>query len=242
MSQKSKLLLLPNLLGEAKFHEPFLPSSVDKAVASLDGLIAESENAGRRFLGRFETKKPAREIPIALFNEHTDAGDIDFLLEPLVQGECWGLISDAGLPCIADPGAKLVYRARQLGIQVQAFVGPSSILLSLMLSGLPGQRFTFHGYLAKEPEERKKQIQWLEREALKQGYTQIFMEAPYRNMHTLEALVNVLHDDTFLSVAWDVTLQTQGVLTQPIKLWKKSPLPNLTKRCAIFLVGRGVSG
>lgn len=236
MSQKSTLLLLPNLLGEAKYHEPFLPASVDKAVASLDGLIAESENGGRRFLGRFETKKPAREIPIALFNEHTDDADIDFILEPLVQGERWGLVSDAGLPCVADPGAKLVYRARQLGINVQAFIGPSSIMLSLMLSGLPGQRFTFHGYLAKEPEERKKQIKSIQREALKNSYTQIFIEAPYRNMHTLEALVNELHDETRLCVAWDLTLQTQGVLTQPVKFWKKSPLPNLAKRCAIFLI------
>lgn len=236
MSQKSTLLLLPNLLGDVKYHEPFLPSSVDKAVATLDGLIAESESAGRRFLGRFETKKPAREIPIALFNEHTDDDDIDFLLEPLVQGERWGLVSDAGLPCVADPGAKLIYRARQRGVNVQAFIGPSSIMISLMLSGLPGQRFAFHGYLPKEPEDRKKQIKVLEKEAKKHASTQIFIEAPYRNMHTLEALLSELNEDTCLCVAWDLTLQTQGVLTQPVKFWKKSPLPNLAKRCAIFLV------
>src|SRR5258708_21049619 len=156
MSEKSALLLLPNLLGEHRHHEMFLPSSVDKAVSSLDGLIAESDIEGRRFLKRFETKKPAMEIPIALFNEHTPDDHIDFLLEPIVKGGRWGLVSDAGLPCIADPGAKLVQRARQLGILIQAFVGPSSILFALMLSGLPGQKFAFQGYLPKGPEDRKK--------------------------------------------------------------------------------------
>ncbi len=108
---------------------------------------------GRRYLKRFETKKPALEIPIALFNEHTPEDHIDFLLEPIANGERWGLVSDAGLPCIADPGSKLVHRARQKGLHVQAFVGPSAILLALMLSGLPGQKFYFNGYLNREPEK-----------------------------------------------------------------------------------------
>ena len=143
LPMKPALLLLPNVLADVKHHEPFLPSSVDKAVASIDGLIAESASAGRRFLARFETKKPTNEIPIALFNEHTKEEDIDFLLEPIRKGERWGLISDGGLPCIADPGAKLVKRANISGIIVQAFVGPSSPMLALMLSGLPAQRFYF---------------------------------------------------------------------------------------------------
>lgn len=233
---KPALLLLPNVLGDVKHHALFLPPSVDKAVATLDGLIAESVTAGRRFLGRFETKKPANEIPIALFNEHTPDDDIDFLLEPIRKGERWGLISDGGLPCVADPGAKLVNRANQSGIVVQAFSGPSSILLSLMLSGLPGQRFNFAGYLDKEPKKREFEIKELQRNSKANQSTQIFIEAPYRNKHLLESLLNTLNDSTHLCVAWDLTLPTQGVVSQKIERWKKSPLPNLEKKAAIFLI------
>lgn len=230
------LLLLPNLLGEQRHHQMFLPQSVDKAVASLDGLIAESEKAGRRYLSRFETKKPAPEIPIALFNENTPEDHIPFLLEPIRKGERWGIVSDAGLPCIADPGAKLVQRARQWGIQVQAFVGPSSILLALMQSGLPGQKFAFQGYLDKDPQKRSKQIAQLEKRSKEEKSTQIFMETPYRNVHTLETTLSTLSDDTDLCVAWDLTTPEQGILSQPVKFWKKSPLPNLEKKNALFLI------
>ena len=233
---KAALLLLPNLLGDFAHHEPFLPSSVDKVVKTLDGLIAESHQAGRRFISRFETKKPAIEMPIALFNEHTPDADIDFLLEPIRKGERWGFVSDAGLPCIADPGAKLVRRARQTGVVVQAFVGPSSIMLSLMLSGLPGQSFNFHGYLNSKPENRKSAIFELEQSSKKTGNTEIFIETPYRNKHMLETLIETLDDDTWLCVAADLTLNTQTVVSQPIALWKKSPQPNLDKKAAIYLI------
>lgn len=235
-ASKPALLLLPNLLGEMKQHALFLPSSVDKAVSTLDGLIAESPSAGRRYLSRFSTKKPVNEIPIALFNEHTPDADIDFLLEPMRKGERWGLISDAGLPCIADPGSKLVQRARQSGIIVQAFVGPSSILLALMLSGLPGQRFSFLGYLDKEAKKRETQMRELEKKSRIEKATQIFIEVPYRNEQILETLTNVLGAHTHLCVAWDLTLPTQGIVSQSIQLWKKSPLPNLDKKNAIFLI------
>lgn len=235
-TSKPALLLLPNVLGDVKHHALFLPPSVDKAVASLDGLIAESAAAGRRFLGRFETKKPALEIPIALFNEHTPDADLDFLLEPIRKGERWGLISDGGLPCIADPGAKLVNRANQSGIIVQAFTGPSSILLGLMLSGLPGQKFYFTGYLDKEPEKREMEIKELQRRSKTDQATQIFIEAPYRNKHLLESLIKILSDTTHLCVAWDLTLPTQGLVSQTIHRWKKCPLPNLDKKTAIFLL------
>ncbi|MEI8365627.1 MAG: SAM-dependent methyltransferase [Parachlamydiaceae bacterium] len=233
--QKPALLLLPNVLGDVKHHEAFLPASVDKAVATLDGLIAESASAGRRFLGRFATKKPANDIPIALFNEHTPDSDIDFLLEPIRKGERWGLISDGGLPCIADPGAKLVRRATASGIIVQAFVGPSSLMLALMLSGLLCQRFYFAGYLDKEPQRRGAEIKELQRRSKVEDSVQMMIEAPYRNKHLLDSLLNTLDGSTYLSVAWDLTLPTQGVMTQTVEQWKKSPLPNLEKKPAIFL-------
>lgn len=239
MTKKPALLLLPNLLGEHLHHQPYLPTSVDKAVESLDGLIAESEREGRRFLKRFKTAKPAEEIPLALFNEHTPDADWDFLLEPIKKGERWGLVSDNGLPCIADPGSKLVRRARLIGIPVQVFVGPSSIMTALLLSGLQGQRFSFQGYISREPEKRRHEILQWERLSQQNDATHIFIEAPYRNKHTLETLVATLADDTWLCVGWDLTLPTQGIVSQPIALWKKSPLPNLEKKPAIFLLYRG---
>lgn len=229
------LLLLPNVLGEVHHHQPFLPASVDKAVASIDGLIAESSQAGRRYLARFETSKPTNDIPIALYNEHTPDEDLDFLLEPIRKGERWGLLSDGGLPCIADPGSKLVKRARMSAIAVQAFVGPSSIMLSLMLSGLPAQKFYFHGYLHKENERRSKEIQELEKKSSQEAVTQVFIEAPYRNQQMLESLLATLHGNTWLCVAWELTTADQGVVSMPVDQWKKSPLPNLAKKNAIFL-------
>lgn len=235
MNQKSALLLLPNLLGDHRHAEVFLPAGVFKAVSTLQGLIAESEREGRRYLSRFETSRPAAEIPIALFNEHTPDDHLDFLLEPIVAGERWGLVSDAGLPCVADPGSKLVLRARQRGIHVQAFVGPSSILLALMLSGLPGQRFYFQGYLDKDPTKRQGEIKRLAIQSRQEKSTQIMIEAPYRNRHLLEALVQTLPEQALLSVAWDLTLPTQGVMTLTVDQWKKCSLPQLEKKPAIFL-------
>lgn len=232
---KPALLLLPNLLGEHRHHEIFLPASVDRAVETIDGLIAESSTAGRRFLGRFQTKKPANEIPIALLNEHTPENHIDFLLEPMRKGERWGLLSDAGLPCVADPGSLLVRRARQYGITIQAFVGPSAIMLALMLSGLSGQRFAFQGYLEKDALKRKTQIQKLEKVSELEKATQIFIETPYRNQNMLETLMETLAESTLLCIAWDLTMPTQGILSQSVAVWKKSPLPNLEKKNAIFL-------
>jgi len=236
MSSNAALLLLPNLLGDLPDHRLFLPASVDQAMETIDGLIAESETAGRRYLGRFKTKRPARDIPIALLNKNTPPEDYDFLLEPIRKGERWGLVSDAGLPCIADPGYQLVRRMRQLGIPVELFVGPSAFTMALMLSGLPGQAFSFNGYAPKEPANRDKKIQEIEANSLRTGSTQIFMEAPHRNQHTLEALINILKDTTLLSIVWDITLPSQGVMTQAIHSWKKIPLPHLTKKNVVFLL------
>jgi len=224
------LYLLPNLLGSAKEHHLFLPASVDQAVAEIDGLIAESEGEGRRFLKRFQTKKKPHEMPIALLTKKVR--DLDFLLEPVKKGEKWGVISDCGLPCIADPGAALVLRARQLNLKIEAFTGPSSISYALMLSGLPGQSFYFHGYLSKIPAERAKELQQWEK--LK-GTTHLFIEAPYRNLHTFQACLDVLHPETLLCVATALTFPEQWVETLPIFLWKKKPTPNIAKKPTLFL-------
>ena len=226
---KGSLLLLPNIIGDNYREE--LPSSVDQAVENIDGLIAESPQKGRSFLKRFKLKKKPHELPLALFNEHSKDNEIDFLLEPMLEGETWGMISDAGLPCVADPGNKLVYRAHQLNISVVPYVGPSSIMMALMISGLSGQRFCFNGYLSKKPEERKKQISDLK----KHRSTQIIMEAPYRNDYLLKDLLESLSNNTKLCVVWDIMLPTHGVITQKIKDWKKITLPDLRKKMALFL-------
>ncbi len=235
-TKKPGLFLLPNLLGESRHHTLFLPESVDRAVASLDGLISESEQAGRRYLSLFKHPKPVHQIPIALFNKHTPKEDIDFLLEPIKKGERWGLISDAGLPCIADPGHLLVARARQLALPIQAFVGPSSLMIALMLSGLPAQRFAFHGYLNREKERAAIQLKQMEQHSLQKESTELFMETPYRNQEILILAVETLAPETQLCVAWNLTLPDQGVICQSIKVWKKSQLPNLDKKPAIFLI------
>jgi 16S rRNA (cytidine1402-2'-O)-methyltransferase len=233
------LLLLPNLLDPNASHQLFFPVSVDQAVATLDGIIAESEKAARHFLRRFSFPEPKtfREVPILLLNEHTKENELEALLEPLKRKERWGLISDAGLPCLADPGARLVLRCHALGIPVEAFIGPSSIVLALMLSGLSGQSFAFHGYLERETPLLMKQIGMLEERARKEKATQVCIEAPYRSGKLLETLVRTLKDDMLLCVAADLTLPSQQVIVQPVARWKKSPLPALDKTPAVFLFG-----
>ncbi|MCB1134837.1 MAG: SAM-dependent methyltransferase [Chlamydiia bacterium] len=240
MTDQAALYLFPNLLDNQCDPDAVFPAQLGEAVAEIDGLIAESEKAGRAFLSRFKTKKPAREIPIALLNEHSTKADIDFLMEPLLdEGECWGLVSDAGLPCIADPGAQLVAYARRCGVEVKAFSGPSSILLALMLSGLGGQSFTFHGYLSRQPEKREEQLRAMEHASRQQQMTQIFIEAPYRNQPALEQMVKILDPHTRLCVAWSLTAPDQGVISQSITAWRQHELPDIQKKPATFILRAG---
>lgn len=231
------LILLPNLIGEDRELDNWFPPAVAAAVKSIDGLIAESDKAGRAYLNRFRTKKPPLQIPIALFNKQDpDNRDyLDFLLEPVEKGQRWGVLSDQGLPCIADPGSSLVRRAHQKGIAVESHVGPSSIVMALMLSGFKGQRFAFHGYLERE---RKRHLGDMEKRARK-GETQIFMEAPYRNGETLDAILTLLRDETLLAVAWSLGGPEQGVLSMPIRRWRRIERPNLEKKPAVFLLASG---
>ena len=232
------LFLLPNVLSEEGAHDRVLPKSVDEAVASIDGLIAESRPEAYRFLRRFAfiAPKTFRDIPIQLLNEHSSDAEMDELLKPLLKGECWGLISDCGMPCLADPGSEFVLKAYQKGIVVESFAGPSSILLALVLSGLGGQRFTFHGYLPKEGELLKPALKEMQQRSLQEKSTQLFIEAPYRNEKMFTCLLQVLHDQTLLCIAADLTASSQWVSTQSIQEWKKGPIPQINKRPAIFLI------
>lgn len=238
--QKPALLLLPNLIAPTPYPELFLPQSVARAVNMIDGLIAESPTAAKRYLDLFIKDRDTRKIPVAVIDANTTAKDIDFFLEPIINGERWGFVSDAGLPCIADPGSQLVFRARQRGITIQAFVGPSALFLGLIQSGLPAQRFAFHGYLPKKQEERQKMIQTLEKRSIEESSTQLFIEAPHRNRIVLEECVKILSPDAWLCVGVQLTSQEQTIICQQVSTWRKSVLPQVDGKAVMFyLYGKG---
>lgn len=228
-----KLLLLPNVLDETLPNEPFLPASLSSAVEQIQGLIVESEKIGRRYLRRFLTHEQMKALPLKVLNEHTTS--LEDLLEPLLKGETWGLISDAGLPCIADPGSHLVWQAREKGVEVETFVGPCSLLMALQLSGFSGQHFTFHGYLPREVPDLEKKIKEMEISASK-GIAQIWIEAPYRSGKMLEILLKILQNETRLCVAASLTFPTQRVVSATVSQWKRRSF-SLGKEPAVFLLG-----
>lgn len=231
------LYLLPNLLGSDQ-HTQVLPISVDAAVRELDHLIAESEKEARRFLKRFSFsgEKTFRDIPIHLLNEHTLPEQRKELIEHIIKGEKWGLISDCGMPCLADPGEELILSVRERGVEVKTFAGPSSILLALVLSGLGAQRFTFQGYLPREEGFLQKELKDMEMLSRKHRSVYLFIEAPYRNEKLFGRLINHLENKTWLSIASDLTLPTECVMTKRIEQWKKTSRPTLDKRPTVFLL------
>lgn len=221
------LYLLPNLLDESLDHKPFLPPSVAEIIPQLDGFIVETEKPARKFLMRFIPN--IQEVPLRILNEHTTPEEVDLLAAPLQKGEKWGLLSDAGLPVLADPGARLIRRLHGLKIPVHTFPGPSSIVYALQLSGLSGQSFTFHGYLPRKPQDLERLLS-----KLPQKHTHVCIEAPYRTDKLLKTLLAYLPHDALLSVSWNLTLPTQGVVTQKASAWKKN-LPTLGKVPAVFV-------
>lgn len=220
------LYLLPNLLNENLEHDPFLPLSVGKVVSSLDGMIAESERNACRYMKRFTER--FREIPVRLLNEHTQ--EIDSLIGPLQRGEKWGLISDTGLPVLADPGARLIRRLHTLKVPIETLPGPSSLVYALQLSGLPAQEFTFHGYPPKDEKALREKLRTLPKDQ-----THLFIEAPYRTDKFLKNLIHNLQGESDLSVSWNLTLPSQGVKTEKIAQWKKA-IPSLGKVPAVFVI------
>lgn len=232
-AQPGKLILLPNVLEESLPADPFLPASVQAAVSELDGLIAESEKSARRYLRRFLSHEKMAALPLRLLNEHTLPKELDELLKPILNGKTWGLISDAGLPCVADPGADLVAAASRFGVNVEAIAGPCSLILALQLSGFSGQRFCFHGYLPREAADLEKTVKDLERKAKEE--TQIWIEAPYRSAKMLEALKLWLQPATRLCVSLSLTTPSQRVASHSIQQWKSFPF-EIGKEPAVFLL------
>lgn len=236
------LYLFPNLLDETLSHEDFLPPTVAKAVSCIDGIIAESEKSARAFLKRFsyDRGRTFRDIPIRLLNEHTKKEELHELIKPLLSKETWGLISDCGLPCVADPGANLVSLAKKKKIEVKAFSGPSSIFLTLMLSGIVSQSFCFHGYLPREQVELEPVLKSFEVSIAKEQMTHVFIEAPYRNQKLLETILATVSPNISLCVACDLTLQTEIVETKQVALWKKEECALFNKKPAVFVLGKSL--
>jgi 16S rRNA (cytidine1402-2'-O)-methyltransferase len=210
---------------------------VQESVAQLDGLIAESEKAGRHFLLKFKIKHPIRQMPIKLLNEHTTPEQVEALIQEIPKEQIWGVVSDAGVPCLADPGAALVRLARWRGMEVKAIAGPSSIVLALMLSGLPAQRFAFHGYLDRE---RKGHLEQMQRRSKQESATQLFLETPYRNQETFKVMLETLHVDTLVSVACELTQPSEYVATYPVAKWRQVPAVDLHKHPTLFSLFAGI--
>lgn len=230
------LYLIPNTLGtNTRGGLPaVLPEDVRNVTAGLTYFVGEQAKSTRAFLKLVGVSTPIQEIDIRELNVNTPAAAIDALLAPMLAGADGGLVSEAGCPAVADPGALLVRRAHEKGVRVVPFVGPSSILLALMASGLNGQSFAFHGYLPTDAADRAKRLRELEQRSRKEKQTQIFIETPYRNKAMLDALLQTCDASTLLCVAVDVTQDDEQIVTHRIKGWPQARI-DLHKRPAIFL-------
>ena len=230
------LYLIPTTLGD---DSPFkvLPADIKPLVQSIKYYFVENERTARRFLKKIDADINIDELTFREINKRTRHDDLVTFFQHANEGNDIGVISEAGCPGVADPGAEAVKVAHEKEIIVKPLVGPSSILLSLMASGMNGQSFTFVGYIPIKQPSRGKTLHFMEQQALKYDQTQIFIETPYRNNSLLEELAKTLNNNTRLCVACDITLDTEFIVTKTIREWKKA-LPDLHKRPAIFLIGR----
>jgi 16S rRNA (cytidine1402-2'-O)-methyltransferase len=228
-----RIYLIPVTLGGDDFLK-VIPEKVISLTRQLRYFIVEDIRSARKFLRLIDKEFPINDSVFYELNEHTGESDIAHYLDPVSNGSDIGVLSEAGLPGIADPGAKIIALAHQKRIMVTPLSGPSSILLALISSGLNGQNFTFNGYLPVKPAERSAKIRELEKKA-GEGFAQIFMETPYRNQKMLESLVTTCHKDTLLCIAADITLPTESIRTMRISEWKRD-LPLLNDKLVVFVM------
>lgn len=233
-STKGNLYLIPCPLGDSP-PLAVLPLSVKSTIELIDHYLVEHEKNARRFIKSIVAHKKQSDLKIQQINKFTQPEEIPSMLDPCLQGFDMGIISDAGCPGIADPGAHAVHFAHEKGIKVIPLVGPSSILLAMMASGLNGQSFAFNGYLPIDKEERKAELKRLERISKDFGQSQLFIETPYRNNQLLESLIRTLHPQSQICVACDLTLSTEYIKTTTAEQWKKIKV-DLHKRPTLFIV------
>ena len=229
------LVLIPASLGDAPWTD-FLPAAAQSRAAGIRHFVVENARTARAHLKRIDFPGTLRDTDIRELPDKGSDHELDSLLAPALEGENVGLMSDAGCPAVADPGARLVARAHALGVRVVPLVGPSSILLGLMGSGLNGQHFAFHGYLPSEKDARDHRLRALEDESRRLTRTQIFIETPYRNEHLFAALLHVCQPSTRLCVARELATANEYLRTLAIVDWRKIPPPALAKRPALFLL------
>lgn len=235
MAAKGKIYLLPTPIGDAPAYD-VLPEYNRSVMASLDYFIVEDIRSARRFISRAQAGLVIDELSFSELNEHTSAQEVEELIRPVLEGRNAGVISEAGVPGVADPGAELVALAHRLSVEVVPLVGPSSIILAMMSSGLNGQSFAFNGYLPIKPAERIKAIRHFEKRAKTEGQSQAFIEAPYRNIKLFEDIISACAPDTKLCIAADIMQPDQFIRTMPITQWK-GHTPDIHKRPAIFIIG-----
>lgn len=234
----STLYLIPCPISDQTAAWDVLPAANRAVLDALDYFIVENTRTARRFLSKAGIARPIDSLEFRELNEHTEAGiGVEELVAPLLAGRSAGVISEAGVPGVADPGALVVEACHCHGIRVVPLVGPSSIILSVMASGLNGQSFAFNGYLPVKPPERGKAIRFFERRARSEDQSQLFIEAPYRNEKLMQQLLQTLAPDTRLSVAIDLTAPGEFIRTLSVDRWRKEPLPPMNKRPAIFIIG-----
>ncbi|GGG46187.1 SAM-dependent methyltransferase [Hymenobacter glacieicola] len=233
---KGTLYLIPTVLAEDTATQ-VLPPQVAAQVAGLSYFLVENARTARRFIKGVAPQQVIEELRISVIDKDSTEAQIQAALAPVAAGQNAGVLSEAGCPGIADPGAELARRAHQLGIRVVPLVGPSSLLLALMASGMNGQSFAFHGYLPIERAKRVAAIKKLEQQALQQHQTQLFIETPYRNLPLLEDLLQTLHPGTRLCVAASLTDANELIRTDTVAGWKKTGPPDIHKQPAVFLIG-----
>ena len=232
---KGKLYLIPTSLGEGT-EKQTIPLSVTNTIKELDIFIAENIRTARRYIKKIEKQKDIDKTIFYCYGKHNTLSLEKDFLPHILEGKDIGLLSEAGVPCIADPGAKIVSFAHDFQIDITPLVGPSSIFLALMASGMNGQNFTFHGYLPINKLERKRKIQELEKLSKKTNQAQIFMETPYRNKQIMNTILNTCSNNTKLCIASNITLSSQTIKTKTITEWKETNI-DIHKKPTIFLIG-----
>ena len=228
-----KLYLIPTTIGSDNW-ENVIPTQVIEITRSLKHFIVEDIRTTRRYLSKIKVNSPIDEIDFQVLNEHTQQKEVEELIVPLIAGYDVGLISEAGLPAIADPGAQAVALAHTKGIKVIPLTGPSSLFLTLMASGLSGQNFAFVGYLPVKSDEKKKRIKQLELRSKQEHQTQIFIEAPYRNLQLFQELLKECSPETKLTLGVELTTPSEYIATKKIREWKNSTPPDINKKNTVF--------
>ena len=235
MTNYGTLYLIPAPLSDAPLTD-VIPNGALALILQLRHFVVEELRSARRYLSQAGHKGNIEQLTFFVLNEHTKSQELTAMLHPLLAGENMGLLSEAGLPAIADPGANLVALAHQKGILVAPLTGPSSLMLALMASGLNGQSFAFVGYLPTDGDQRKIRIRALERRAIQENQTQIFMETPYRNVSLYKELLELCAPQTMLCVASNLTAADAFVATKTVAQWRLSLLPPIHKIPALFLI------